>query len=195
MQAARGASLNPSADAHPDSTTGASRYRHVFVGVFLAAYVVDVVSKIVAVDRLTGRADIELVGEWLQLHLTRNPGAAFSTAGTLTPVLSLLAIVASCIVVLSARRLGTTPWAVSLGLLLAGIAGNLTDRLFRAPGPLHGHVVDFLMLPNWPIFNIADICINAGAALIMVNAIRGISLDGTRAPGRRGRAAAQEPDA
>jgi len=158
------------------------------------AYAVDVVSKIVAVDRLTGRADIELVGEWLQLHLTRNPGAAFSTAETLTPALSLLAIAASLVVVFSARRLGSTAWAVSLGLLLAGIVGNLTDRLFRSPGPLHGHVVDFLMLPNWPVFNIADICINAGAALIVVNAFRGISLDGTRAPSRRDRAA-QEPEA
>ncbi|MGI8645163.1 MAG: signal peptidase II [Nocardioides sp.] len=194
MQAARGASLNPSADAHPDSTAGASRYRRVFVGVFLLAYAVDLLSKIVAVDRLSGRADIELVGEWLQLHLTRNPGAAFSTAETLTPVLSLFAIAASGIVVWSARRLGTTAWAVSLGLLLAGIAGNLTDRLFRAPGPLHGHVVDFLMLPNWPVFNIADLCINAGAVLIVVNAARGISLDGTGAPSRRDRAAAEEPE-
>jgi len=195
MQAARGASLNPSADAHPDSTVGVGRYRLVFAGVFLGAYLVDVVSKIVAVEKLTGRPDIELVGTWLQLHLTRNPGAAFSTAETLTPALSLLAIVASCIVVWSARRLGTRAWAVSLGLLLAGITGNLTDRLFRAPGPLHGHVVDFLMLPNWPVFNIADICINAGAALIVVNAFRVVSLDGTRAPSRRDRSAAQEHEA
>ena len=180
MQAARGASLNPSADAHPDSRAGDPRYRLVFVGVFLAAYALDVVSKIVAVDRLTDRADIELVGEWFQLHLTRNPGAAFSTAETLTPVLSLLALAASLTVVWFARRSARRPWAVSLGLLLAGITGNLTDRVFRDPGPLHGHVIDFFMVPNWPVFNVADICINVGAALILVNTVRGVSLDGTR---------------
>ena len=181
MQAARGASLNPSADAHPDSRAGDPRYRLVFVGVFLVAYALDVVSKLVAVDRLTGRADIELVGEWFQLHLTRNPGAAFSTVESLTPVLSLLAVAAAVTVVWFARRLGTTSWAISLGLLLAGITGNLTDRVFRDPGPLHGHVIDFFMLPHWPVFNVADICINVGAALILINTVRGVSLDGSRA--------------
>ena len=85
------------------------------------------------------------------------------------------------------RRLGSAVWAVALGLLLAGIAGNLTDRMFRTPGPLRGHVVDFLMLPHWPIFNVADMCINAAAVLILVQAFRGIRLDGTRTatPSRR----------
>ena len=85
------------------------------------------------------------------------------------------------------RRLGSTVWAVAFGLLLAGICGNLTDRLLREPGPLRGHVVDFLMLPHWPIFNVADMCINVAAALILVQAFRGIRLDGTRAAERRPR--------
>ena len=61
-----------------------------------------------------------------------------------------------------ARRIGSVGWAIALGLLLAGVAGNLTDRLVREPGPLRGHVIDFFMLPNWPVFNVADICINVG---------------------------------
>ena len=69
---------------------------------------------------------------------------------------------------------------MALGLLLAGVAGNLTDRIVREPGPLRGHVVDFLMLPHWPVFNVADICINIAAGLIMLQAFRGIRLDGTR---------------
>ena len=121
------------------------------------------------------------MGEWFQLHLTRNPGAAFSTVETLTPGAQRAGgLPPALTVVWFARRVGTTTWAVSLGLLLAGITGNLTDRIFRDPGPLHGHVVDFFMLPNWPVFNVADICINVGAALILVNAVRGVSLDGTR---------------
>ncbi len=64
--------------------------------------------------------------------------------------------------------------------MLAGIDGNLADRLFREPGPFRGHVVDFLMLPNWPVFNVADICINVGVVMILVQVLRGIAMDGTR---------------
>ena len=71
-------------------------------------------------------------------------------------------------------------WAAALGLLLAGVLGNLTDRIFRVPGPFEGHVVDFLQLPNWPIFNVADMAINIGVGLILIQAFRGIRLDGTR---------------
>ncbi len=146
----------------------------------MVGFAADVASKIVAVDRLSGRADVPVLGELLQLRLARNPGAAFSTATELTPVLTGLAMVACVVVVYVARRVANRWWAVSLGLLLAGIGGNLSDRLFREPGFLHGHVIDFLMLPNWPIFNIADICINVGAGLALLMTFRGIAVDGSR---------------
>ncbi len=77
---------------------------------------------------------------------------------------------------------------------MAGVLGNLTDRLFRAPGPFHGHVVDFLQLPHWPIFNVADMCINVAAALIIVQAARGMSIDGRRTAARGGgKDSAREP--
>lgn len=152
----------------------------VFAIVALTAYAVDVVTKLLAVHHLTGRADVPLIGEILQLRLTRNPGAAFSTGTGYTSVLSVAAIVAVVVILVLVRRVRSTLWALALALLLAGVAGNLTDRLLRAPGPLRGHVVDFLMLPNWPIFNIADICINIAAALILFQAFRGVRLDGTR---------------
>jgi signal peptidase II len=69
---------------------------------------------------------------------------------------------------------------VAFGLLLAGIAGNLTDRLLREPGPLRGHVVDFLMLPNWPVFNAADMLIDAAVLLIVIQTWRGIGITGVR---------------
>ena len=112
------------------------------------------------------------------LHLTRNPGAAFSTGTEYTVVLTCVAIAAVLVVLYLTRRLGSPRWAVALGLLLAGVAGNLTDRLFREPGPLRGHVIDFLMLPHWPVFNVADMCINVAAVLILVQAFRGIRIDG-----------------
>lgn len=185
MQAARGASLTGDQDVHPprrpETRSGRrTRLLVVFSVVALAAYAVDVVSKVVAVDRLTGRPDVQVLGQLLVLHLVRNPGAAFSTGTGHTEVFTVVAMVAAVVVVVLARRLGSTVWAVALGLLLAGVAGNLTDRLVREPGPLRGHVIDFVMLPHWPVFNVADICIDVAAGLILVQVFRGVRLDGTR---------------
>jgi len=152
----------------------------VFALVALTAYAVDVVSKIIAVDRLTDHPDVEIVGHWLVLHLVRNPGAAFSTGTAYTEVFSIVAMAAVVIVLYLARRLGSLGWAFALGFLLAGVAGNLTDRLVREPGPLRGHVIDFFMLPHWPVFNVADMCIDTAAVLILIQVFRGIRIDGTR---------------
>ena len=143
--------------------------------------VVDQLSKTWAVRRLTGEPDVELVGELLQLHLTYNPGAAFSLGTRFTVAITCLACVATVVVLWISRRVASRVWAVALGLVLAGIDGNLGDRLFREPGPFRGHVVDFFMLPNWPVFNVADICINVGVALVLLQILRGVNLDGTRA--------------
>jgi signal peptidase II len=183
MQAARGTSLS-----HDDSSLNdtppipsRARARALLLGVFAVMYAVDQLTKWLAVDRLTGHPDKQLVGDVLTLHLTRNAGAAFSTGTGHTEVFALLAAVAAVFVLWLGRRVRDPWWAVALGLLLAGICGNLTDRLFRSPGVLRGHVVDFLQLPHWPIFNVADICIDVAAALILVQAFRGVRLDGTRA--------------
>ena len=184
MQAARGASLTGDQDpttAGPTPPAGPrGRLLWIFAAVALTAYAVDVVSKIVAVDRLTDRADVKVVGDLLVLHLVRNPGAAFSTGTAYTELFSIAAIVAVAVIVYVVRRVGSMGWAVALGLLLAGVAGNLTDRLVREPGPLRGHVIDFFMLPHWPVFNVADICIDAAAVLILILVFRGIRLDGSR---------------
>ena len=156
----------------------------MFALVALAAYAVDVLSKVWAVERLS-QGDIEVLGDWLVLHLVRNPGAAFSTGTEFTIVFSMVAIVAVCVVLWLVRRLGSTTWAVALGLLLAGIAGNLTDRLLREPGPLRGHVVDLFSVPHWPVFNVADVCIDVAAGLILLQAFRNVRLDGSR-PRERG---------
>jgi signal peptidase II len=186
MQAARGTSLSSDGPSLDDTRTTPSRARHrlLFLGVFAALYAVDQLTKWLAVERLTGEPDKRLVGDLLQLHLTRNAGAAFSTGTGYTQVFSGLAVVAVVVVLWLGRRVRDRLWATALGLLLAGIAGNLTDRIFRAPGVLRGHVVDFLELPHWPIFNVADVCINVAAALILVQAVRGVRLDGTRTGGR-----------
>jgi signal peptidase II len=180
MQAARGASLTPS-DAGPSGPEASARRaaRTILVVVALTAYVVDVASKAWAVERLA-EGDIEVLGDGLVLHLVRNPGAAFSTGTEFTIVFSVVAITAVCVVIWFSRRVADPVWAVAFGLLLAGIGGNLTDRIFRDPAPLRGHVVDLFMIPNWPVFNVADICIDVAAALILVQAFRNVRLDGSR---------------
>jgi signal peptidase II len=152
----------------------------VFVAVAAIVYAIDVVSKIVVVEDLTDHQPISMLGGLVTLRLTRNPGAAFSTATGYTVLLTLVAIGVVICVTRLAARLGSTVWAVALGLLLGGALGNLTDRIFRSPGPLRGHVVDFLELPHWPIFNLADSAIVLGAVLITLQSLRGVHLDGGR---------------
>ncbi len=181
MQAARGASLNHSDSTNPETPTRTSRrYLWLFAAIAAIAYTVDVVSKVLAVEHLRGEPRVPLVGDLFSLFLTYNSGAAFSFLTGHTQVLSVVAIIATGVVVWVARRLGSTGWAIALGFLLGGVAGNLTDRLVREPGFLRGHVVDFFMLPNFPVFNVADICINIAAATIVIQALRGVSVDGTR---------------
>lgn len=152
----------------------------VFAAVSAVLYLADQVTKAWAESALEGRGDVRFVGDLLQLHLAYNPGAAFSLGTSYTVILSCVAMVAAVAILWFSRRLGSTAWAVALGFLMAGVCGNLTDRLLRDPSPLRGHVVDFLMLPNWPIFNVADVCINIAAGLILIQAFRGVRLDGTR---------------
>jgi signal peptidase II len=74
------------------------------------------------------------------------------------------------------------PWAIALGGLLGGALGNLIDRIFRSPGVFRGHVVDFIELPNWPVFNLADSAIVGAGILMFILAARGIPIEGRHQP-------------
>lgn len=159
-----------------------ARARLLMAVVAVCGLVTDIVTKIWAVAHLTPGQPVPLLGRVLQLHLIRNPGAAFSLGENVTIVFTILAMcVLVFVVFVLGRRVAHRGWALALGFLTAGVAGNLTDRLFRAPAPLHGHVVDFLQLPHWPIFNVADICVCTAAALIIGVSLFGrAGLDGHR---------------
>jgi len=181
MQATRGTSLSSTDPQAGDSST-VTRHRLLFALVAVTAYAVDLVTKVLAVRHLTPGEPVEVVGSLLRFDLVRNPGAAFSTGTSYTVLLSVIALIAAGVVIRFGRRLGDRTWAVALGLLLAGVCGNLTDRIVREPSPLRGHVIDFFMLPHWPVFNVADTCINVAAGLILLQVYRGVRIDGTRAP-------------
>ena len=141
--------------------------------------VLDVMTKTIAVAQLAGRAPVTVVDGVLTLRLVRNPGAAFGLAEGMTVILTCIAAVVIVVILRAARALRSRAWAIALGLVLGGAIGNLGDRLFRSPGPLRGHVVDFLELPHWPVFNLADSAIVSGAALMVLLSLRGIQYDGT----------------
>jgi signal peptidase II len=146
----------------------------------VAVFVADLVSKTIVVATLSDRAPIRLLGGLLTLRELRNSGAAFSIGTSVTVVFTLIALGVIVAILRTARRLRSIPWAITLGLLLGGATGNLGDRLFRSPGFLRGDVVDWIQLPHWPVFNVADASIVCGGVLAVLLAARGISLDGRR---------------
>jgi len=181
MQAARGTPLSQaSGSASSPEETRPPRRVLLFAVLAVVVYALDQLTKVLAVAQLEGRVPVDLLGGLLTLRLTRNPGAAFSLGTGYTVVLTMVAIGVVVVVVRLSSRLRSVGWAVALGLLLGGACGNLTDRLVRAPGPLRGHVVDFLELPHWPVFNVADSAIVAAAALVVLQSLRGVRLDGGR---------------
>ena len=202
LQAARRAPLNPAtsgadvpdgaadADQDPDPASAAQRPEPgpvhrprlwpLFSSVAVLGLSLDVWTKVEAVARLQPGVGVPLLGDLLTLRLIRNPGAAFSQGEGFAWVFAVAAIVVLGFVLLRlVPRLGHPAWAVALGLLVAGVSGNLVDRLFREPGPFRGHVVDFLQLPHWPIFNVADSCITTAAVMIVVlSLLRNVGIDG-----------------
>ncbi len=165
----------------PDGPQQPDRPRRVglLFAVAGAVFAADVISKVIVVATLSHR-HIRLLGGLLTLLVLRNSGAAFSIGTSMTVVFTLIAVGVIIFIVRTSRRLRSLPWAVTLGLLLGGATGNLTDRLLRAPGVFRGHVVDWIQLPHWPVFNVADSCIVCGGILAVLLAARGIRLDGTR---------------
>jgi signal peptidase II len=173
VQAARGAPLTPP-PARP-------RRLGLLLGVAAFVLAADIVSKAVAVAHLHPGSQVHLIGTVLMLTLTRNGGAAFSIGTSLTVVFTAIAVGVIVYILRAARKLRSTGWAIALGLLLGGATGNLVDRIFRAPGPFRGDVIDWIELTRyWPVFNLADSAITCAAVLVVLLALLGIHLDGTR---------------
>jgi len=153
------------------------------IAVFVLA--LDALTKEMATKLLDPDEPVKLLGGALYLSLTRNAGAAFSLFRDFTMIFPIIAFGVAIWIGFMARTLRSVPWAVALGLILGGALGNLTDRIFRAPGPFQGHVVDFFSLfdPHgqaFPIFNVADMALTFGVILAVLLEVLGRHRDGTR---------------
>lgn len=144
------------------------------------AYGFDQLTKMWVVATMTEGDVIEVLPPVLNWHFIRNPGAAFSIGTDYTWVFTIIMVVVSAAIITQILKVASWGWAVALGLVLGGALGNLTDRLFREPSFAQGHVVDFIALPNFAIFNIADCAVVSGVSLLCLLTLRGIGMDGRR---------------
>jgi signal peptidase II len=151
----------------------------VLIAIAVTALALDVISKAIVVATLPDRPPIELLGGLLTLRVLRNSGAAFNIGTGMTLVFTVIATGVVVAILRYARKLRSLPWAITLGLLLGGALGNLADRMVRSPGVFRGHVVDWIELPHWPVFNLADASIVCGGVLAVILASRGLQVDGT----------------
>lgn len=152
----------------------------LFTGFALFAYVLDQLTKLWVTSTMVEGERIPVLPPLLHWYFIRNSGAAFSIGENVTWVFSIIMAGVAIAILFQVRRLGSAWWSLALGLLLGGALGNLTDRLFREPSFGLGHVVDFIQLPNFAIFNIADSAVVSAVAIICILTVRGIALDGTR---------------
>ena len=146
----------------------------VLVRVALATIVIDSGTKSFAL-RTLNRNPKRIIGTILQLQLTGNSGAAFSLAKGATVLLSMLSLLAIVGIYTFSRSVTSRPWGFALGLLLGGVSGNLIDRFFRPPYFLRGEVVDWIRVPHWPVFNLADTSIVISAitiAILLINDVK-----------------------
>ncbi len=137
----------------------------------LVVVVVDQMAKHWAVTSLGPDRMIDIV--WtLRLNLAFNNGMAFGQAQGFGPYIAVIATVVIVYLLVSLTTETTAMSTAGMGLLIGGAAGNLIDRLFRGDdGFLQGSVVDFIDFQWFPIFNVADMAINVGAGLLVLNSV------------------------
>jgi signal peptidase II len=140
------------------------------LAVFVAVVALDQVVKVLVSSSLARGEERDVV-LGIKLVNVRNSGVAFGqlqNGGAIVGVVSALAVIA--LLVYFARH-GSRPWIwLPTGLLLGGALGNIVDRVRE------GAVVDFIKLPYWPAFNVADSAITVGVVVLLFAMER----DGTR---------------
>lgn len=153
--------------------------RWLFVSIALVLITIDQFTKNLAIATLELGIDYPVLGEVLSWRLIYNDSAAFSLGFGQTWILAVIAAAATLATIWYSMRITSVSWAVMAGIFLAGVVGNLIDRLIREPSFGNGHVVDFIKIPfNFPVFNLADIFIVSMAILTVIRVFRGENLGG-----------------
>ncbi len=166
-----------SVSADPGEPVVLRRRLRLLLAVAAVVLTLDLVTKVLAVRLLAPGQPVSIIGDTVTWTLVRNSGAAFSMATGYTWLLTLVASGVVVGIVWMGRRLVSPWWALGLGMILGGALGNLMDRFFRSPGPLRGHVVDFLSIGWWPVFNVADAAVVGGAILLVLLSVLGYDFD------------------
>ena len=188
-----GGSTPASEGAEPAAAAPRRRRIGVLLSVAVLAYLLDLCSKLLVVAKLEDHNPIRIIGSWVMLQATRNPGAAFGMGAAMTIVFTIIATSVVVVICRIARKLYSLPWAIALGLLLGGAFGNLTDRIFRAPSVFRGAVVDFISVKHFAVFNLADSAIVCGGILVVILSFLGTNPDGSVQGGGL-RSESAEPD-
>jgi signal peptidase II len=151
----------------------------LFLGIGVFLVFLDQLTKELAIASLSDGSVMPVIGEILKFRLAYNDAAAFSLGVGQTWVLAIIACCAVLALLWFGPKAKNITWTIIAGLVLGGAAGNLVDRLTRAPGFLNGHVVDFISIPfNFPIFNLADTFLVVGVSLAMLRTLMGDELGG-----------------
>jgi len=159
------ASSSTSSAADPGAAPGATAPRAAWgrAGAILAAVLVlDQVTKALVRAGIE-RGDEDPIFPALKLVHVRNEGVAFGiAAGGQTLVVALVSVALVALVVYFARHARMPGIWVPAGMLAGGAVGNVVDRI------RDGGVTDFLKIPAWPAFNVADIAITLGVVVLLV---------------------------
>ncbi|MCU1574094.1 MAG: lspA [Micrococcaceae bacterium] len=156
-----------------------SRLLLILAGFAVLAYGLDQLTKWLVSSTMREGEVIPVLPPLLNWHFIRNSGAAFSIGENFTWFFTLVMTGVAVAILVQARKVGSIWWSIALGMLLGGALGNLTDRLFREPSFGMGHVVDFIALPNFAIFNIADSAVVGSVILICILTFKGVPFRGT----------------
>ena len=140
----------------------------MMAAVVVAVAVVDQSVKTLMLGWLEPGQPVAVIGDWFRFTLLFNSGAAFSMGSDSTWLFTCIQIAFVVGVAAAAPRVHDRWTAVGLALIAGGAAGNLVDRLFREPAFFVGHVVDFISVGNFAVFNLADSAITVGVVVFVL---------------------------
>lgn len=147
---------------------GETRTLRLVALIMVVAAAVDQAVKQTMLAWLQPGETVYVLGEWFKFRLLFNPGAAFSMGQDMTWVFTTIQLLFVVGALWYAPRLESRWEALGLGLIAGGALGNFIDRIFRDPGFWFGHVVDYISVGNFAVFNIADACITVGVVVFLI---------------------------